>query len=202
MIVSVFLKDALKVYLDFIYVTLLWFVASFLGILLSLGSATLAFYRVMASLSQPKKQTYIFTTFMTEFKQKIVKRMLFTMLFFVNILGIFVLFQWAIVENMTFLLVILIFLVYEFSMGIMYYLGLNALFSLDPDQSLLSIVFIAMHQNLWRNLQLISPVLIMVFAFFYVHPASVIFLLSAVIWLQLVILKKAFLKTDQLNDEE
>jgi len=26
--------------------------------------------------------------------------------------------------------------------------------------------------------------------------------LSAVIWLQLVILKKAFLKTDQLNDEE
>jgi uncharacterized membrane protein YesL len=183
-------------------VTLLWFVASFLGILLSLGSATLAFYRVMASLSQPKKQTYIFTTFMTEFKQKIVKRMLFTMLFFVNILGIFVLFQWAIVENMTFLLVILIFLVYEFSMGIMYYLGLNALFSLDPDQSLLSIVFIAMHQNLWRNLQLISPVLIMVFAFFYVHPASVIFLLSAVIWLQLVILKKAFLKTDQLNDEE
>jgi uncharacterized membrane protein YesL len=170
--------------------------------LLSLGSATLALYRVMASLSQPKKQTYVFTIFMAEFKQKIVKRMLFSLLFLVNVFGIFVLFQWAIAENMTLVLVILIFLVYEFSMGLMYYLGLNALFSLDPDQSLLSIVFIAMHQNLWRNLQLISPVFIMVFAFFYVHPASVIFLLSAVIWLQLVILKKAFLKPDQLIDEE
>jgi len=42
----------------------------------------------------------------------------------------------------------------------------------------------------------------MVFAFFYVHPTTVIFLFSGVVWLQLVILKKAFLKTEQLIDEE
>lgn len=196
------LKDALKIYLDFIYVTLLWFVASFLGILLSLGSATLAFYRVMASLSQPKKQTYIFPTFITEFKQKIVKRILFTLLFYVDLFGFFVLFQIAINRNITVLIIALSILLYECVIGMIYYLGLNALFVLKPGQSLISIVFLAMHQNIWRNLQLLSPLFIMVFAFFYVHPTTVIFLLSGVVWLQLVILKKAFLKTDQLIDEE
>lgn len=156
----------------------------------------------MASLIQPEKQTYIFTTFLTEFRQKIVKRSLFTLLFYVNLFGFFFMFQWALNTNATFIIILLSILLYEVIIGLTYYLGLSALFTIDENQTMLSIVVIAMHQNLWRNMQLMSPVILMLFAFFYLHPATSIFLVSVVIALQLTILKKAFQKNDPLANED
>ena len=111
------IKDGIKAYLDFIYVTLIWFVASFLGILLSLGSATLAFYKVISSLSNLKKQTYVVHTFLDEFKRHFFRRVLISGMVIIDVFGIVIAFQFAIVQNITWLIILLIVISYEFLIG-------------------------------------------------------------------------------------
>ena len=188
------IKDGIKTYLDFIYVTLLWFVASFLGILLSLGSATLALYKVLASLSNIKKQTYILSTFFDEFKRQVFKRMLISLLFIIDIFGLIIAFQYAIQNNRLWLIVLLCIISYEIIIGVIYTLGVFTLFEIKKDQSYIAVIFILMHQNLWRNIQLLAPIIILLFGFFYVHPTTIFFTISVCIWLQLVILKRSLIK--------
>lgn len=188
------IKDGIKTYLDFIYVTLLWFVASFLGILLSLGSATLALYKVLASLSNIKKQTYILSTFFDEFKRQVFKRMLLSLLFIIDIFGLIIAFQYAIQNNRLWLIVLLCIISYEIIIGVIYTLGVFTLFEIKKDQSYITVIFILMHQNLWRNIQLLAPIIILIFGFFYVHPTTIFFTISVCIWLQLVILKRSLIK--------
>ena len=188
------IKDGIKTYLDFIYVTLLWFVASFLGILLSLGSATLALYKVLASLSNIKKQTYILSTFFDEFKHQVFKRMLLSLLFIIDIFGLIIAFQYAIQNNRLWLIVLLCIISYEIIIGVIYTLGVFTLFEIKKDQSYITVIFILMHQNLWRNIQLLAPIIILIFGFFYVHPTTIFFTISVCIWLQLVILKRSLIK--------
>ena len=188
------IKDGIKTYLDFIYVTLLWFVASFLGILLSLGSATLALYKVLASLSNIKKQTYILSTFFDEFKHQVFKRMLISLLFIIDIFGLIIAFQYAIQNNRLWLIVLLCIISYEIIIGVIYTLGVFTLFEIKKDQSYITVIFILMHQNLWRNIQLLAPIIILIFGFFYVHPTTIFFTISMCIWLQLVILKRSLIK--------
>lgn len=188
------IKDGIKTYLDFIYVTLLWFVASFLGILLSLGSATLALYKVLASLSNIKKQTYILSTFFDEFKHQVFKRMLISLLFIIDIFGLIIAFQYAIQNNRLWLIVLLCIISYEIIIGVIYTLGVFTLFEIKKDQSYITVIFILMHQNLWRNIQLLAPIIILIFGFFYVHPTTIFFTISVCIWLQLVILKRSLIK--------
>lgn len=188
------IKDGIKTYLDFIYVTLLWFVASFLGILLSLGSATLALYKVLASLSNIKKQTYILSTFFDEFKRQVFKRMLISLLFIIDIFGLIIAFQYAIQNNRLWLIVLLCIISYEIIIGVIYTLGVFTLFEIKKDQSYITVIFILMHQNLWRNIQLLAPIIILIFGFFYVHPTTIFFTISVCIWLQLVILKRSLIK--------
>ena len=188
------IKDGIKTYLDFIYVTLLWFVASFLGILLSLGSATLALYKVLASLSNIKKQTYILSTFFDEFKRQVFKRMLLSLLFIIDIFGLIIAFQYAIQNNRLWLIVLLCIISYEIIIGVIYTLGVFTLFEIKKDQSYITVIFILMHQNLWRNIQLLAPIIILLFGFFYVHPTTIFFTISVCIWLQLVILKRSLIK--------
>ena len=188
------IKDGIKTYLDFIYVTLLWFVASFLGILLSLGSATLALYKVLASLSNIKKQTYILSTFFDEFKRQVFKRMLISLLFIIDIFGLIIAFQYAIQNNRLWLIVLLCIISYEIIIGVIYTLGVFTLFEIKKDQSYITVIFILMHQNLWRNIQLLAPIIILLFGFFYVHPTTIFFTISVCIWLQLVILKRSLIK--------
>lgn len=188
------IKDGIKTYLDFIYVTLLWFVASFLGILLSLGSATLALYKVLASLSNIKKQTYILSTFFDEFKRQVFKRMMISLLFIIDIFGLIIAFQYAIQNNRLWLIVLLCIISYEIIIGVIYTLGVFTLFEIKKDQSYITVIFILMHQNLWRNIQLLAPIIILLFGFFYVHPTTIFFTISVCIWLQLVILKRSLIK--------
>lgn len=188
------IKDGIKAYLDFIYVTLIWFVASFLGILLSLGSATLAFYKVISSLSNLKKQTYVVHTFLDEFKRHFFRRVLISGMVIIDVFGIVIAFQFAIVQNITWLIILLIVISYEFLIGMIYSLGITTLFKIKEDQSFIAIILILMHQNIWRNFQLLAPVIVLVFAFFYVHPTTIFFTISICIWLQLVILKKSLVK--------
>ena len=188
------IKEGIKTYLDFIYVTLIWFVASFLGILLSLGSATLALYKVISSLSNIKKQTYVIHTFIDEFKRHFFKRVLISVMVVIDVFGLFIAFQYAIQRNITWLIILLIVITYEFLIGTIYSLGVITLFIIKNDQSFIVIIFILMHQNIWRNIQLLAPVIVLIFAFFYIHPTTIFFTISLCIWLQLVILKKSLVK--------
>lgn len=188
------IKDGIKTYLDFIYVTLIWFVVSFLGILLSLGSATLALYKVISSLSNIKKQTYVMHTFIDEFKRHFFRRVMISVMVVIDVFGIVIAFQYAIERNIIWLIILLIVITYEFFIGMIYSLGVTTLFKIKKDQSFIAIIFILMHQNIWRNIQLVAPVIVLVFAFFYVHPTTIFFTVSLCIWLQLVILKKSLVK--------
>lgn len=185
-------KDIWQGLFDLILVTILWFFVSLLGILISLGVATQAAYDVIAKLSKHEEKTYVIQAYILSMKSRILIKTILGIFVLIYTIGLFFLYQYALQLNIQWLMVLIWVIVYEGILGIIYSLGLSSLFITNDFKTMIKNVFIAMHTNPWRNIQLLSPILLIVLAWFYVHPMTLIVTFGVAVWLHVVILKRAF----------
>ena len=185
-------KDIWQGLFDLFLVTILWFFVSLLGILLSLGVATQAAYDVIAKVSRNEEKTYVIQAYFLSMKSHIVMKTILGIVVMLYVLGLFFLYQYALQLNIQWLMIFIWIIIYEGALGIIYSLGLSALFLTKDYKTMIRNVLIAMHTNPWRNIQLLSPVIIAVLAWFYVHPMTLIVTFGVAVWLHVVILKRAF----------
>ena len=186
------IKDIWQGFYDILLVTILWFFVSLLGILLSLGVATQAAYDVIAKVSRNEEKTYVLQAYFLSMKTHILAKTLMGLVITCYAIGIFFLYQYALQLNIQWLMLFIWVIIYEGTLGIIYSLGLSALFIARDHKTMARNILIAMHLNPWRNIQLLSPVILAVLAWFYVHPMSILITFGLMVWLHVVILKRAF----------
>ena len=149
-------------------------------------------YEVLNQLLDRKKHVPIIETFVKAYLRTLRFSVLLTLLVMGNIFGLFLLWQQVLANNQLIGIILVMVYGYEFAMFIFYWLGFNALY-LTPTVTMMGRnVFLAMHKNMWLNIQLLSPVLISVLAFLYVHPATVFITVVLTVQLHLVLLKRHF----------
>ena len=122
------LKELYKKAMDIIYANFLWILFSFLGILLTLGAATTALFRVIFQVFKTKEPTNVFPLFIKSFKENFL---LSTLVYFcLLIFGIstYIMLTFALYNDLVFLLVIAIFVSYELIMFTVYFSTIKTIY--------------------------------------------------------------------------
>lgn len=181
-----------RAFADLLLVSVLWFFGAFLGVLLTLGSATFAMYEVLNLLLDRQKHVPIIERFVNAYLRTLRLSVVLSIWVIGNGVGLFMLWNYVLSNDMIVGIILVMVYGYEFSLFMMYWLGFNTLFITPTVSMMLRNVFLAMHKNLWLNIQLLSPVFIAVLAFLYVHPATILITVVLTVQLQLVLLKRHF----------
>lgn len=181
-----------RAFADLLLVSVLWFFGAFLGVLLTLGSATFAMYEVLNLLLDRQKHVPIIERFVNAYLRTLRLSVVLSIWVIGNGVGLFMLWNYVLSNDMIVGIILVMVYGYEFSLFMMYGLGFNTLFITPTVSMMLRNVFLAMHKNLWLNIQLLSPVFIAVLAFLYVHPATILITVVLTVQLQLVLLKRHF----------
>lgn len=159
---------------------------------MTLGSATFAMYEVLNLLLDRQKHVPIIERFVNAYLRTLRLSVVLSIWVIGNGVGLFMLWNYVLSNDMIVGIILVMVYGYEFSLFMMYGLGFNTLFITPTVSMMLRNVFLAMHKNLWLNIQLLSPVFIAVLAFLYVHPATILITVVLTVQLQLVLLKRHF----------
>lgn len=165
------LKELYKKATDIVYANFLWILFSFLGILLTLGAATTALFRVIFQVFKTKEPTNVFPLFIKSFKENFL---LSTLVYFcLLMLGIptYIMLTYALYNDLVFLLVIAIFASYQLIMFTVYFFPTLALFKTASLKELIKNVLLLANYHLWTNIKILGSFVFVVFLVFYVHEA-------------------------------
>ena len=178
---------------DVLWVSILWFFGTFLGVLFTLGSSTIAMYKVLNQLLDRDKHVSIFQLFIKTYVRHLRLSLGISTLFVGNLIGVVLIWQQINTTGFGLGVVLFFVYVYEFILVITYGFGFYTLFTAPSHAIMLRNILIAMHKNLWVNVQLLSPVVLAGMIFFYGHPAFIFLTVPLTVQLQLIILKRNYM---------
>ena len=178
---------------DVLWVSILWFFGTFLGVMLTLGSSTIAMYKVLNQLLDSNRHVSIFQQFTKTYMRHLRLSLGISIIFIGNLIGLVLIWQQINTTGFGLGVVLFFVYVYEFILLIIYSFGFNTLFTASSHTIMFRNILIAMHKNLWVNVQLLSPVVIAGMIFFYVHPAFIFLTVPLTVQLQLIILRRHYI---------
>ena len=168
------LKEFYKKAMDVVYVNIIWILVSFLGILLTLGAATTALFRVLFQLFKTKEVTNVAPLFFKSFKENFF---ISTLVYFaLLILGFstYLMLSYGFHHNVIWIIVIGIFVAYEIFVFTVYFFPIVALFKTDGLKHLIKNVILLSNYHVWTNIKIGGSLVFVGFLIFYVHASFII----------------------------
>lgn len=168
------LKELYKKAMDIVYVNFIWILVSFLGILLTLGAATTALFRVIFQVFKTKEPTNVFPLFIKSFKENFF---ISTLVYFcLIILGFstYIMLSYAFLNDDFILMILGTFIGYEVLMFTICFFPTVALFKTKNAFELIKNVLLLSNYHLWTNIKILGSFVFVFLLVFYVHEAFII----------------------------
>lgn len=186
------LKDFYKRAMDVVYVNFIWILVSFLGILVTLGAATTALFRVLFQISKTKEVTNVASLFFKSFKENFF---ISTLVYFVLlVLGFstYLMLSYGFSHHMVGVIIIGIFVTYELFVFTVYFFPTVALFQSENHLQLIKNVILLSNYHLWTNIKVGGSLVFVGFLIFYVHESFIILAIGIYGFLVTFHLQKVF----------
>jgi uncharacterized membrane protein YesL len=169
-------KEIYRNVTNVIYVSLLWLFTSLLGFLLTFGAATTALFRVSFQVFNQKEPTQAFKRFFRSFKENFWISSLCWLVIVLIGLPLYLMYNYALRENYSLMLVLAIICAYELLIFTIYVFPLIAIFKVKNPFQLFKNTLLMANQNLWLNFKLLGSLAAIFLMILFVH--SVLILLA------------------------
>lgn len=196
------LKELYKKAMDIVYVNFIWILVSFLGILLTLGAATTALFRVIFQVFKTKEPTNVFPLFIKSFKENFF---ISTLVYFcLLILGFstYIMLSYAFLHDDFMLMILGIFIGYEVFVFTIYFFPTVALFETKNALELIKNVLLLSNYHLWTNIKILGSFVFVFLLVFYVHEAFIVVAVGIYGFLVAFHLQKIYTPYIEKLDEE
>jgi uncharacterized membrane protein YesL len=167
-------KELFRNITNIIYVSLLWLFTSFLGILLTLGAATSALFRVSFQIYRTKEPTQVLKRFFRSFKENFWISSLCWLVILALGLPLYMLYNYALKQNDPLLMVMVIVSAYELIMFTLYVFPIIAIFKVKNPWQLFKNTILMANQNLWLNIKLLGSLAAVFLLIIFVHSAFIL----------------------------
>lgn len=168
------LKELYKKAMDIAYVNFIWIAVSFLGILITLGAATTALFRVIFQVFKTKEPTNVSTLFFKSFKENFIISTLVYLGLLIFGLSSYIMLRYALINQIEILIIIGIVISYEIVMFSIYFFAVLAVFKTTNIKSLIKNVMLLSNYHLWTNFKILGSFVFVILLVFYVHQAFII----------------------------
>ncbi|MDO9629865.1 MAG: YesL family protein [Acholeplasmataceae bacterium] len=168
------LKDLFRNLTDIIFVNLLWLLVSFLGLLITLGAATTAMFRVTFQILKKNEPTNVLSSFFKSFKEGFI---LSTLVWFALLaigFPLFFMYHYAISNDLIVLLLISIVGGYQLLIFTIYFFPVAAIFKTDHWKDLIKNVTLMANTNLWTNFKVIGSLAFLVLVIVFIHESLIL----------------------------
>ena len=122
------MKELFRQFTDIVFVNLLWILTSFLGLLITLGAATTAMFRVTSQILKKNEPTNVFSLFVESFKENFWISTLVWVVLLVFAAPLFYMYHYALNQEAFILLLIAIIGVYQLLIVTIYVFPIIATF--------------------------------------------------------------------------
>lgn len=165
------LKELYKRTMDLVYVNFLWILFSFLGILITLGAATTALFRVIFQLFKTKEVTSVFPLFLKSFKENFIQSTLIYIGLLVLGFSTYVMISYGFEHSVTWMIVIGVFVAYEWLVFTLYVFPVLAVFKTSKWTQLIKNVILLSNYHVWTNVKLVGSFVFVGLLVYYVHAS-------------------------------
>jgi uncharacterized membrane protein YesL len=163
------IKELYRSAMDAVLLNFLWLLASFLGLLITVGAASTALFRVAFSMLDPREPTRVLTTFIRSFKENFWTS---TWVWLgVILFGIPIYFSYliALENDQTFLLILSVVGAYQLLIFTLYAFPIIARFKTDRFTKLIKNILLIANLNLWINFKVLGSLAAVILLAVYVH---------------------------------
>ncbi len=168
------LKETYKKAMDIVYVNFLWIITSLFGILITLGAATSAMFRVMHKITEEEGPTSIWKEFWLGVKKDFWMNTLVWIAIVTLFLPLYFLYLYALANEQSIFLVICVAGFYQLLIFFIFYFPTAALFETSSPWQMIRNVLIMSNTNIWTNIKVIGALVFVLILVFYVHPAFLV----------------------------
>lgn len=173
------LKDFYRQFTDIVYAHFLWFIVSFLGVLITFGASTTALFRVMYQIFKTNEPTHVtklfFTTLKSEFKES-------TCVWFIIILilgPLMLMTHQAITTDNIFLMIMSILACYQLLLFFMYVFPIISIFESISIRQLVKNTLLIQNRYMVTNIKLIGTFGLIVLSMIYISNGLLILIFAS-----------------------
>lgn len=168
------LKEAYKNFIDIFYASLLWVLFSFLGVLITLGAATTAMFRVIFQVFRTKEPTNVSRLFLKSFKENFFVSTLVWLILVMLFASVFVMYRYSLASETTVFLVLSIVGFYQLAIFFIYFFPTLAVFKTKNLAQMIKNVLILANTSLWCNFKVLGSLAAVILLVIFVHPVFLV----------------------------
>jgi len=199
------IRNAYRALTDVIFLSLLVFFTSVLGLFITTGASLTAGFNVMFKIHDQNRATYIFKEFKESFLKNFVKSTVTWLITVVVGIGLFFAFNYANNTGSIVLLVSVYAATIELLLFISYYFAINAVFESPTYRQNIKNTVLMMHGHFTVSLRLLGTIVVIGYLILYVHSTFIFIGVPLYLYFNTFILKNTFNKyidyTRGENDE-
>lgn len=168
------MKDFFRKITDLIFASFLWFFVSLLGLLVTMGAATTAMFRVSFQVLKKDEPTNVLKEFFKTFKESFVESSIIW--FIVVIIGssLFFFLRYSFLTSNTILIIIGLSSAFELAIFTIYVFPIIATFESENIFMLIRNTFLISHRSLWLNIKLVGSLAFLVLLIFTISSFFII----------------------------
>jgi len=168
------IKELFRQFTDIIFVNLLWILTSFLGLLITLGAATTAMFRVTQQILKKNEPTNVLHLYIQSFKENFWISTLVWVVLLVLAAPLFYMYHYALNQEIFILLVIAIIGAYQLLIVTIYIFPIIATFKTKNYYQLMKNTLIIANTNLWTNFKVLGSLAFLILLIFVVHESLIL----------------------------
>lgn len=168
------MKELFRQFTDIVFVNLLWILTSFLGLLITLGAATTAMFRVTSQILKKNEPTNVFSLFVESFKENFWISTLVWVVLLVFAAPLFYMYHYALNQEAFILLLIAIIGAYQLLIVTIYVFPIIATFKTKNFYQLMKNTIIVANTNLWTNFKVLGSLVFLILLIFVVHESLIL----------------------------
>jgi uncharacterized membrane protein YesL len=172
------LKEYYKKFIDIVFASFLWVLFSFLGILITLGAATTAMFRVVFQVFKTDEPTNVFRLYLKSFKENFFLSTLVWLALVLLFIPVYLMYRYSLTSGETVFLVLSIVGFYQLLVFFIYFFPVCAVFKTKNSFIMIKNVLIIANTNLWNNFKVIGSLVFIMILVFFVHPVFLVLAMS------------------------
>lgn len=172
------IKEFFRILTDVVLLNLLWILASFLGLLITLGASTTAMFRVSFQLLKRDEPSAVLALFIKSFKENFAASTFVWMGIIICGTPLYFMYQFALNQGNTGLLILSFVFIYQIVIFTIYSFPILAIFDSKTPQAFIKNVLMMSNRNLWTNFKVIGSLFSVFLLIVYVHPMFFLVIIS------------------------
>lgn len=197
------LKDYYRQFTDILYAHFLWFVVSFLGILITFGASTTALFKVIHQVFKTDEPTHVTKTFFKAFKDDFMESTCVWFIILVILFPLIFMMHQAIQTDHIFLMIMSILAGYQLLLFFMYVFPIISQFKTDSVLQTIKNTLLMQNRYIFTNLKLIGTFGLIFLSVIYIYNGLLILVIASYGYFVAYHLRnvfKPFIEKYEIND--